>query len=164
MPGRLVSEQERQRSEEYFYYCDNYSLSDSLDKKVNKLRKENNKITELKLKLQGEDLLKNYLKTLNDHLICCESRISDEEWEFFIYHNSITLRREIIRRYRILSAALKIPPHPYIEINCPYILCRCPGDPDLIQKINHSLLRFTCVHTQDIQAISSMSRKLRGQE
>ena len=59
MPGRLVSEQERQQSEEYFYYCDNHSLSDSLDKKVNKLRKENNKITELKLKLQGEDLLKN---------------------------------------------------------------------------------------------------------
>ena len=55
MPGRLVSEQERQQSEEYFYYCDNRSLSDNFDKKLYKLIKEDNEITALKLKLQGED-------------------------------------------------------------------------------------------------------------
>ena len=70
MPARLVSQQQRQLSEEYFYYEDNRSLTDSVNKKVNKLRKQGNKITELKLKLQGQDLLKSYLKTLDDHLIC----------------------------------------------------------------------------------------------
>ena len=163
MPGRLVSEQERQQSEEYFYYCDNRSLSDNLDKKEYKLIKEDNEITALKLKLQGEELFKNYLKTLDDHLICCGSRISDEEWSCFIYDAAIRLRIEIRRRHQILYEALKIPATLEI-ICCPYILCRCTGNLDDIKRINHTLLIFTRLHTHDTWEISSMSKKLRGQE
>ena len=98
MPGRIVGDDERRESEIFHLEQDiarwlNYKIQVLLD-----INKEKDETLRLQLEIRAKELESIYFKVLNDHSVCCATKVSQASWEYL--NNGIPrLQQKISDKY-----------------------------------------------------------------
>ena len=157
MPGRIVSDDERRESEIFHLEQDiarwlNYKIQVLLD-----INKEKDETLRTQLEIRAKELESIYFKVLDDHSVCCATKVSRTLWEYL--NNEIPrLQQKISDRYTQLCLALS----QYscctegcwkTAVCCLRLVCGCPegsGDHS-IEEIFHQLLTLDYHHSDDLE-------------
>ena len=152
MPGRIVSDDERRESEIFQLEQDiarwlNYKIQVLLD-----INKEKDETLRTQLEIRAKELESIYFRVLNDHSVCCATKVSQTLWKYL--NNGIPrLQQKISDRYTQLCLALTVGEFESQSICCLRLVCGCPessGDHS-IEEIFHQLLTLDYHHSDDLE-------------